>query len=59
MRFDSFGEAEAWVLGVAMRDLADAQKLPLVIDIRIGRRRFFFTALPVLPGTIRSGRGAR
>ncbi len=46
LRFKSFGEADAWALGSQMRAAAEAAKLPLVIDIRIGARQLFYAALP-------------
>jgi uncharacterized protein (UPF0303 family) len=45
LRFDRFGEAEAWALGSLMRQVAEERKLPFVIDIRIGDRPLFYTAL--------------
>ncbi|MDE2384445.1 MAG: heme-degrading domain-containing protein [Alphaproteobacteria bacterium] len=46
LRFKAFDEHTAWALGSAMRAEAEKQKLPLVIDIRIGPRQMFFAALP-------------
>lgn len=46
LRFDSFSEADAWALGSLMREQALQRNLPFVIDIRIGTRPLFFTALP-------------
>ena len=46
LQFRAFDEATAWQLGSRMRDQAAAQKLPFVIDIRIGIRPLFYTALP-------------
>ena len=46
LRFQSFSEADAWALGSLMRATAEERKLPLVIDIRIGTRPLFYTALP-------------
>jgi uncharacterized protein (UPF0303 family) len=46
LRFQYFSEADAWELGSAMRAAAVARKLPFVIDIRIGNRPLFYTALP-------------
>ena len=45
MRFKSFSEDDAWRLGCAMRELAVARKLPLVIDIRVSGRQLFYCAL--------------
>jgi uncharacterized protein (UPF0303 family) len=50
LQFTKFGEAEAWALGSAMRDLAIGKNLSLVIDIRIGTRPVFYTALPGTSG---------
>jgi uncharacterized protein (UPF0303 family) len=46
LRFKSFDEADAWRLGGILRDLATQKSLPLVIDIRIGNRPLFYTAMP-------------
>lgn len=46
LRFDRFNEDDAWALGGQMRAAALARGLPFVIDIRIGTRPLFFTALP-------------
>lgn len=46
LRFEHFSEADAWALGGLMRQLAEERQLPLVIDIRIGTRPLFYTALP-------------
>jgi uncharacterized protein (UPF0303 family) len=45
LQFDSFSEADAWALGCLMRAEAEAKKLPLVIEIKMGKRPLFFTAL--------------
>ena len=45
LRFSAFNEADAWALGSRMRAAAVERKLPFVIDIRIGNRPLFFTAL--------------
>jgi uncharacterized protein (UPF0303 family) len=46
LRFGQFDEAMAWELGALMRQAAADRKLPFVIDIRIGNRPLFYTALP-------------
>lgn len=46
LRFSRFGEEDAWALGSLMRKVALERKLPFVIDIRIGNRPLFYTALP-------------
>ena len=46
LRFAAFSEADAWALGSLMREAAVERKLPFVIDIRIGNRPLFYTALP-------------
>jgi uncharacterized protein (UPF0303 family) len=46
LQFDRFSEADAWDLGGQMRAAAVERKLPFVIDIRIGNRPLFYTALP-------------
>lgn len=45
LRFTSFDENTAWELGLRFRDLAETRKLPIVVDIRIGARQLFYTAL--------------
>ncbi len=45
LRFKSFSEADAWELGSRMRAAAQERNIPFVIDIRIGNRPLFFTAL--------------
>jgi uncharacterized protein (UPF0303 family) len=45
LRFASIDESEAWRLGNTMRGLALERALPLVIDIRVGNRPLFYTAL--------------
>jgi uncharacterized protein (UPF0303 family) len=46
LRFTAINEQTAWDLGTLMRSLAVERKLPLVIDIRVGDRLLFHTALP-------------
>ena len=46
LQFSKFDEADAWALGIHMRDQAILQKLPLVIDIRVAGRKLFYVALP-------------
>lgn len=46
LRFAAFDENTAWELGLRFRDLAEARKLPIVVDIRVGGRQLFYTALP-------------
>ncbi|WP_373504736.1 heme-degrading domain-containing protein [Aestuariivirga sp.] len=46
LRFVSFSEADAWALGSLMRTRAAEREIPFVIDIRIGNRPLFYTALP-------------
>ena len=45
LRFTTFGEEDAWLMGSQMRALAKMKNLPLVIDIRIGSRPLFYTAI--------------
>jgi uncharacterized protein (UPF0303 family) len=45
LRFASFSEEDAWALGSLMRKVAVERGLPFVIDIRIGNRPLFYTAL--------------
>lgn len=46
LRFASFSEVDAWALGALMRQVAVERNLPFVIDIRVGNRPLFYTALP-------------
>lgn len=46
LRFQAFSEQDAWALGSLMRSTAAERKIPFVIDIRIGNRPLFYTALP-------------
>ncbi|MGL4297060.1 MAG: heme-degrading domain-containing protein [Aestuariivirga sp.] len=46
LRFPGFSEADAWALGSQMRAAAAERRIPFVIDIRIGNRPLFFSALP-------------
>jgi uncharacterized protein (UPF0303 family) len=46
LRFSSFSEEDAWILGSQMREVALARVLPLVIEIRVGTKPLFYTALP-------------
>ncbi len=45
LKFDKMQESDAWALGSLMRGLAQSRKLPFVIDIRIGARPLYYTAL--------------
>lgn len=44
--FASFDEAEAFALGLRLRDLALKDRLPVVIDIQLWDRPLFYCALP-------------
>ena len=44
--FDRFDEAAAFALGVAIRERALAEKLPIVIDIQTWDRPLFYAAMP-------------
>ena len=46
LRFSDFEVEDAWALGSLMRAAAAAEKLPIVIGIRLGEQRVFHTALP-------------
>jgi uncharacterized protein (UPF0303 family) len=46
LRFTHFDDADAWTLGQRMREAAAQRQLPFVVDIRIGNRPLFYTALP-------------
>lgn len=46
LQFSALDEEAAWVLGSQMRADALKRNLPLVIDVRIGQRPLFYTALP-------------
>lgn len=45
LRFQAFGESEAWTLGCKLREVAAANAFPLVIDIRRFGHPLFFSAL--------------
>ncbi len=45
LQFKRFNEEDAWVLGSQMRSAAMASAFPFVIDIRMGIRPLFYTAL--------------
>jgi uncharacterized protein (UPF0303 family) len=45
LQFDHFSEEDAWNLGTQMREVAVARALPIVIDIRIGGKPLFYTAM--------------
>lgn len=44
--FPAFGEADAWEVGVALREAAVAASLPVAISVRRNGQRLFHTALP-------------
>lgn len=44
--FDGFDEATAFEIGAAIRARAVAEKLPIVVDIRLWDRTLFYCALP-------------
>ena len=46
LRFKSCSEQDVWDLGCQMREAAIEQNLALVIDISIGDRQLFYSALP-------------
>ncbi len=46
LRFTKFDEADAWALGQILRELAQLKNLTMVMDIRIGTRPLFYTAMP-------------
>lgn len=46
LQFTRMNEDDAWALGLQMRSAAVAASLPFVIDIRVGIRPLFYTALP-------------
>ncbi|MGE0008780.1 MAG: heme-degrading domain-containing protein [Parvibaculaceae bacterium] len=46
LRFREFSEATAWEIGMRLRALAEARRLPIVIDIRLANRQLFHSALP-------------
>jgi uncharacterized protein (UPF0303 family) len=45
LRFSRFDEETAWEIGARLRALADARKLPIVIDIRLSSRQLFYCAM--------------
>lgn len=46
LQFTEFSEETAFAIGTAIRDRAVAEKLPIVIDIRLWDRPLFYAALP-------------
>ncbi|MDO9379977.1 MAG: heme-degrading domain-containing protein [Nocardioidaceae bacterium] len=44
--FDAFDETVAWEVGVALRDAALAQSLPVAMSVRRNGQRLFHAALP-------------
>ena len=44
--FPAFDEAQAFALGCRLRDMALAQALPIIIDIRLWDRPLFYAATP-------------
>jgi uncharacterized protein (UPF0303 family) len=44
--FKSFSEADAFAIGSALKTLADAKNLPMVIDIALWDRKLFYFARP-------------
>jgi len=46
LKFKNFNEADAWLLGRQMHEAAAAAKLPFLIEIRLGGRQLFVSALP-------------
>jgi uncharacterized protein (UPF0303 family) len=45
LRFRAFDETTAWQIGSKLRDMGEARKLPIVIDIRLTNRQLFYSAL--------------
>ena len=46
LKFKSFNEADAWKLGSQMREAAMKASHPFLIEIRLGGRQLFVSALP-------------
>jgi uncharacterized protein (UPF0303 family) len=46
LRFKKFDERDAWALGTILKNAAEQNQLPVVIDIRIGNRPLFYVAMP-------------
>ncbi len=46
LKFKSFNEQDAWTLGSQLREAAARDKLPFLIEIRLGDRQLFVAALP-------------
>ncbi|WP_119392492.1 heme-degrading domain-containing protein [Taklimakanibacter lacteus] len=44
LRFKRFDEDTAWQIGTRLRELGEARKLPIVIDIRLAGRQLFYCA---------------
>ena len=46
LRFDAFGPHEAWEVGLALKAIGEAERLPIVIDIRLATMKLLAFALP-------------
>ncbi len=46
LQFDGFGAAEAWEVGLALKAVGEAGRLPIVIDIRLATMTLLAFALP-------------
>jgi uncharacterized protein (UPF0303 family) len=46
LRFAQFGPGEAWEVGLALKAVAEAGKLPIVVDIRLTTMKLLSFALP-------------
>lgn len=46
LQFDRFGPREAWEVGMALRAVGEAGRLPIVVDIRLAAMKLLVFALP-------------
>ncbi len=46
LQFDRFGLSEAWAVGLALKAVGEAGRLPIVVDIRLATMKLLAFALP-------------
>ena len=46
LQFDGFGAPEAWEVGLALKAVGEAGRLPIVVDIRLSTMTLLAFALP-------------
>jgi len=58
LQFDRFGLSEAWAVGLALKAVGEAGRLPIVVDIRLATMKLLAFACPGARPTISTGRDA-